>query len=41
VAWSTATAPAQRSSPRPIACLSPSSLSTAPKHHLLATTVPH
>ena len=35
------TAPAWRCSPHPAACLPPSSLSTAPERHLLATAVPH
>ena len=35
------TAPTWRCSPHPAACLPPSSLSTAPERHLLATAVPH
>jgi hypothetical protein len=41
VVWSMATAPVRHSSPRPAACLLPSSLSTAPERSLLATAVPH
>jgi hypothetical protein len=40
-AWSTTTAPARRSSPRPATCLPLSSLSTAPERRLLATVVPY
>jgi hypothetical protein len=39
--WSTATAPAQRSSLRPAACMSSSSFSTTPERPLLATAIPH